>query len=273
MKFVILRDDDANATTPPEWISACVGPFVDKGLPVQLAVIPEVDTQIRIVDGSLEGFLTGSMAGTPGVAPISMNTKLVDYIRNQPLLGVVQHGLTHRILDGRFEFDEPDSTKVARWLDRGTRCLLDASFPKPKTFVAPQDTLSRPAFREVVRRFRHYSTGWFQRSRLPIEVWPQWLCSRLSGAPDVWKVGGLTLFSHPGCLLSCNRPVDGMASVIIDRIRAHVCTVVVLHHWEYWRNGVADRVRLDVLGELAEFLEKSREVEVVTFDRAAERLG
>ncbi|NUN15380.1 MAG: DUF2334 domain-containing protein [Myxococcales bacterium] len=273
MRLVILRDDDANATTPLHWIQACVGPFVDRGLPVQLAMIPEVATDIRLADGRLEGFLTGPMAGLRRVVPISANTALVDYVRGQRLLGVVQHGLSHRIVGNRFEFDEADSGKVAQWLDRGTRCLLDASLPKATTFVAPQDTLSRGGFTEVRRRFRQYSTGWFERSRLPVALWPKLLWMRVNEATAVWKTEGITLFSHPGCLLSYNKPVNSMASTVIDHIRNQVCTVLVLHHWEYWLNGFPDELRLDVLAEIAEFLEKSRDIEVVTFDCAAERLG
>jgi hypothetical protein len=58
MRYVILRDDDTNALTPVECLERLYRPFLDKGLPVNLAVIPDVTTGTTTPDGKLEGFLT-----------------------------------------------------------------------------------------------------------------------------------------------------------------------------------------------------------------------
>ena len=57
MRYVILRDDDTNALTPPEYLEQLYRPFLDRGMPVNLAVIPNVRTDITYGDNILEGFL------------------------------------------------------------------------------------------------------------------------------------------------------------------------------------------------------------------------
>ena len=42
MRYVILRDDDTNTFTPVECLERLYRPFLDLGLPVNLAVIPNV---------------------------------------------------------------------------------------------------------------------------------------------------------------------------------------------------------------------------------------
>jgi hypothetical protein len=55
MHTVILRDDDTCAFTPRACLERLYRPFLQRGLPVNLAVIPEVRTDVRTPDGRLEG--------------------------------------------------------------------------------------------------------------------------------------------------------------------------------------------------------------------------
>src|SRR2546426_306678 len=59
MRYVILRDDDTNALTPIECLEHLYRPFLDRGLPVNLSVIPEVRANLTLPDGRPEGFLVG----------------------------------------------------------------------------------------------------------------------------------------------------------------------------------------------------------------------
>src|SRR5580765_1234877 len=58
MRYVILRDDDTNALTPVECLERLYRPFLDRGLPVNLAVIPDVAMDARTPEGKREGFLS-----------------------------------------------------------------------------------------------------------------------------------------------------------------------------------------------------------------------
>ena len=57
MRTVIIRDDDTNALTPVECLEKLYRPFLARGLPVNLATIPEVRTNVRLPDGRPEGYL------------------------------------------------------------------------------------------------------------------------------------------------------------------------------------------------------------------------
>ena len=69
MRYVILRDDDTSALTPVKCLERLYRPFLDRGLPVNLAVIPEVRTTVTCPDGRLEGYLAAGHP-SPGAATV-----------------------------------------------------------------------------------------------------------------------------------------------------------------------------------------------------------
>ena len=54
MRYVILRDDDTNALTPVECLEKLYRPFLARGLPVNLATVPEVRMDARTPEGTRE---------------------------------------------------------------------------------------------------------------------------------------------------------------------------------------------------------------------------
>src|SRR5580692_679361 len=122
MRYVILRDDDTNALTPTHCLERLYRPFLERGFPINLATIPEVNVNTRMADGTLEGFLYNRNGCGAGKVPMSSNPELVDYLRANPGFRIVQHGCYHDYL----EFDCPDRGEVARRLDHGTRALMEA---------------------------------------------------------------------------------------------------------------------------------------------------
>src|SRR5215469_13131983 len=71
MRYVIIRDDDTNALTPPEFLEQLYRPLLDRGLPINLATVPEVTTDARMANGQPEGFLLAwlNMDGTANGNP------------------------------------------------------------------------------------------------------------------------------------------------------------------------------------------------------------
>src|SRR4051812_41545014 len=185
MRYVIIRDDDTNALTPVESLERLYRPFLDRGLPVNLAVIPEVRSDVRLPNGRLEGFLplrpSPSLEAT---VPLAVNAELTAYLDANPGYHVVQHGCHH----DHFEFDRNDRAEVARRLDLGAQRLREAGFTSVNAFVAPHDKLSRVAYQEVAKRFRVLSTGWFEWRRVPQSWWPLYGLKKLLGRPH-WRVG------------------------------------------------------------------------------------
>ncbi len=73
MRYVIIRDDDTNAFTPVECLERLYRPFLERGLPVNLAAIPAVATDACMADGAPEGFLVPS-GRQPGSEPSAQGT-------------------------------------------------------------------------------------------------------------------------------------------------------------------------------------------------------
>jgi peptidoglycan/xylan/chitin deacetylase (PgdA/CDA1 family) len=312
MHYVIIRDDDTNALTPVECLERLYRPFLDRGLPVNLAVIPEVATDTRTPDGELEGYLlrnhpepaVATISGPPAVSqserfsgagdqdrvfikrfkgssvvqdglvqpltrshrfvPIGEQSELTRYLLDNPLYHILQHGCHHEYL----EFDALPRPEIAARLRQGTERLLEAGFPKPETFVAPYDRLSRESFTEVARRFRVLSTGWYELRRLPRPWWPNYVLKKLCGKAH-WQIGGTMLLSHPGCMLSYIHPPDTILSRIKEYVESHRVTVLVTHWWEYFRNGQPDEPFIEVLHETARYLATHPDIKVVSFAQVA----
>src|SRR5580765_5484414 len=133
MHYVIIRDDDTNALTPPECLERLYRPLLERGLPVNLAVIPNVATDTRTADGELEGYLTcEAKTAIPEPAqdsvsrfglsqrrrrlPIATNPELITYLLENPNFHIVQHGSRHEFL----EFDRLPPSETGPRLEEGT---------------------------------------------------------------------------------------------------------------------------------------------------------
>ena len=264
MNYVILRDDDTHALTPPACLERLYRPFLDHGLPVNLAVIPEVRADVRMPNGQPEGFLAAGRPTTRSLVPIAESHELLSYLLSEPGYHAVHHGCHHDY----FEFGISDRAELGRRLERGARRLREAGLGQPVSFVAPYDRFSRAAYLEVAERFELISTGWFEARRLPVRWWPAFAQKKFTGEPH-WRVGGTTLLSHPGCLLSYQRPYADMFASVRRAIESNTLTVLVTHWWEYFRDGAADEEFIAVLHEVAHWLASRPDICVTTFARVA----
>lgn len=260
MKYVLLRDDDTNALTPPACLERLYRPFLDRNLPVNLAAIPCVNTSATLPGGRLEGFLMARRPGLPERLPLAAGRELLDYLAANPGYGLLHHGYAHDYL----EFDSPRRAELAQRLEDGAAGFDRAGLPRPATFVGPYDQISRTAYRELARRFRIVSTGWFELRRLPFSWWPRYAARKLARRRH-WTAGGLWLLSHPGCLLSYQRPVEGMLERIQAAIAASPLTVLVTHWWEYFAGGQPNEPFIAVLHQLAEWLASAPDLRVISF--------
>ncbi len=264
MRYVILRDDDTNAFTPIECLERLYRPFLDRGLPVNLAVIPQVRTDAVTPQGRPEQFLFAKNGARVPSMAIGENQELVRYLLDNPGYHFAQHGFDHSL----FEFDTPLREDVWRRLREGRERLKAAGLGEPKTFVAPYDRLSRTSLQEVADEFAVLSTGWFELRRLPLTWLPNYAHKKFFKHPH-WRVNGTRLLTHPGCLLSCHRPRETMLQRVKQTVASRRTTVLVTHWWEYFPNGQPDEPFIQILHETAEWLADDKEIKVVAFDDLA----
>lgn len=272
MKYVVIRDDDTCALTPIECLETLYRPFLERGLPVNLATIPNVRSDVFYPKGPLvgqpEGFLVAAKGVKPGTYPIGSNEKLVDYLKANSGFKIVHHAYHHEFVNGRPEFDNPDGMDVAHRLDEGAKYLREAGFGSLNTFVAPYDLITREAYVELAKRFKLISTGWFQLSRTPIQWWPQFFKRKILRRKH-WEVSGVKLLSHPGCLLSYHRAPETILPAIKKAIASRKLTVLVTHWWEFFRGGEPDKRFIKVLHETAEHLAGCENLKVISFEDVA----
>jgi hypothetical protein len=261
MRRVIIRDDDTNAFTPPECLEKLYRPFLNRRMPINLAVIPAVSGDAKTPDGRREGFLFAANGDAKGSSPIATNPKLVSYLLGEPGYRIVQHGCYHET----FEFGVEDAEQICRRISEGRRHLAEAGLGTPRTFVAPHDRFSRAAFRICSKQFRIISTGWFELGRLPHEWWPKYFMKKVRKTPH-WRVAKALLLSHPGCLLSRFRP----RHQILDQVKAAIAnsplTVLVTHWWEYFPDGKPDQEFIAVLHQVAAYLADRSDIQVSAFE-------
>jgi hypothetical protein len=261
MRYVILRDDDTNAFTPVNCLERLYRPFLERGLPVNLAAIPDVRTDAIRLDGRPEQFLFAKNGCGELTRPIGDNDKLAVYLRDNSGFHIVQHGYDHSL----FEFDSLDPDDLCDRLELGSRLLLDAGFPRPQAFVAPYDRFSHVSLRETAKRFRIISTGWFEWQRLPVPWRPRYVLKKISRTPH-WRTDETLLLTHPGCLLSNQRSLETMAEQVRETIMSRRLTVLVTHWWEYFDDGQPNEPFIQALHETANWLADCREIKTITFD-------
>lgn len=259
MRYVILRDDDTCALTPVECLERLYRPFLERGLPVNLATIPNVSTNAHRPDGTREGFLQFNQGTTTPLVPIAQNRALVEYLLREPLYHVLHHGYTHSL----YEFDCSAAEALQRLAAGATR-LAAAGFPAPHAFVAPYDRFSRAGLQAAARLYPVVSTGWFEWRRVPPAWWPAYAMKKIRRAPH-WSVNGSLLLSHPGCILSRQRPLEGMLERVKRAIAAQPLTVLVTHWWEYFQDTRPDQGFISVLHATAEYLATDPGVRVISF--------
>jgi hypothetical protein len=261
MRYVILRDDDTCALTPVACLEELYQPFLQRGMPVNLATIPRVNTRAVWRDGSPEGFRAFATGDEPPHLALGENSGLTDYLKSNALFRLVLHGYEHTYL----EFQRPDAADLAQRLDHGLELFHQAGFPRPTTFVAPYDQLSRAGLCEVTRRLPILSTGWFELGRLPLAWWPAYLRKRLRRTPH-WRTGSTRLLTHPGCLLSHQRDFGRMLDTIRAALAGAPLTVLVTHWWEYFHRGQRNAAYIELLHQTAALLEAAGDIRVIAFD-------
>lgn len=137
MKFVI-RDDDLNYFSTPEDITRWYEDLFAQGIPVGFSAIPYVTP--------LSDVYTADAVPGDTEYQISSNTDLVSYVRQNPLIEILQHGTTHETVDGVFEY----ARSVPRTEALRGREELERAFGTSVTvFVPPHDWIGSSGIRSI----------------------------------------------------------------------------------------------------------------------------
>ncbi len=260
MRYVILRDDDTHALTPIECLEKLYRPFFERNLPVNLAVIPNVNTQIILPDGKLEYFLRFSSQIKQERISIGENKPLVEYLLKNKGYHFAQHGFDHM----RFEFDSSDSSNIIFRLDEGRKILKEAGL-RVNAFVAPYNKMSAVAYLEIAKRYPVISTSYFESRRLPFRWWPKYIYCKWTNRSHM-KIKSTFLLSYPNLYLSAFKPFDSIWDNMKRAIDSQKLLVLTTHWWEYFLDRKPNQSMIDLLHKTADYLAHQPDIKVISFD-------
>jgi hypothetical protein len=233
MTQFVLRDDDANATTPPARLERAYAPLLDAGFTINLSVIPDVALDTLAPDGARERFLCDHPASRQTVR-LEYRHEISQWIREHSgQIAPLVHGLTHARVRSNTEFGALSRDEAGARMDRGRSILEAALGTRVDGFVAPWDELSKGSIEAAVSRFRVLSTSWLDRSKLAPKHWPAHYAERL-GKRETLELESCRVLRHRGGPIGPSLD-PSLVRATIDRLssRAEVC-VIVLHHWMFW---------------------------------------
>jgi hypothetical protein len=234
MTLVLLRDDDANATTDPDRLARVYAPLFDAGSKVCLSTIPAVDLSTLAPDGQRERFIHPDFPVEDREVELARDTPLVSWIsENRSGVDVLVHGHTHARRREGTEFGALTQTEAAALLRSGLEVADRAFGFRPVGFVAPWDALSDGAVRATAESYRLVSTGWLDRGRLPRRAWPAHVVERL-GRREALRVGGAWFLRHRGGKITPDMDPKSVPEVLAGLVDRADVAVVVLHHWMFW---------------------------------------
>lgn len=136
MKFVI-RDDDLNYFSKPADIERWYARVFAQDVPVGFSTIPFVRGSSDVYTNSKED----------GEFPVSENSELIEYVKANSFIEVLQHGCTHETVNEVYEYAQSRDLTVDTV--RGKEELEKAFNQEIKVFVPPHDWISASGVRAI----------------------------------------------------------------------------------------------------------------------------
>jgi hypothetical protein len=231
--MILLRDDDANATTPPGKLARAYAPLLDARYPINFAVIPEVALDTCAPGGSRERFIDESAPHTSGTVALKSDSNLAVWLKSN---ASDLHVLTHRRGSDATEFGNIRRDPAVRAIEQGAAILETAIGRRPIGFVPPWDALSRGAVQAAAGAFRLVSCWRVSISRLPLSVWSAHFVERITRSGAI-RIGDGWLLRHRGDRIGPNLDPARIPVVVEKLTRRARVGVIVLHHWRFWEGA------------------------------------
>jgi hypothetical protein len=233
MTLVLLRDDDANATTDPAMLARTYAPLLDAGLPITFSVIPRVSLSVLAPDGQRERFIDPSIPTSSVEMPLLHGSPLAAWLRrHRDVARVAQHGLSHARVWGQTEFGSLSAEEASARLREGSDLLRDALGSRPRAFVAPWDAISAGSLSAALGLFPLISTGWVDLRKLAIRFWSHHLSERLRKS-EVLQLDRTLVLRHRGGRLHGQTDPSEVPEQLRQLTTGADVAVVVLHHWMF----------------------------------------
>lgn len=252
MKYVIIRDDDVSYFTKPEALEKLYGPLFDERKAVNFSVVPKIAANIKLGFHSLyrtqekieyDPCIPPEFRGRNEVYPLNDNRDLVEFIRSLENCEILQHGLTHGLIQGVEEFRIRDEQEIQRRAISGRALLKESFHCQPSFFVPPWDKISSETLNFLKSQYKGLSVGRINPIMLPSRYWGAFIRKTLASRTYMFyesllmveRVSILNRFiNRAGNILNrFNNP-----NLILNKIKKIMETtdliILVNHYWEYF---------------------------------------
>ncbi|MFQ3534517.1 MAG: DUF2334 domain-containing protein [Aggregatilineales bacterium] len=243
MRPLIVRDDDTSYFTPVEKLEAVYSVLWARGMPVNLAVIPALRCDVRILhrEGApYDPSIPPEHRGDSKAYPITENQALCAFLNNKIQQGLVEvclHGYTHSY----HEFASHDSAWLAAMVHDGL-ALLQEAFPAAeiRTFIAPYDVMSPEAVRCVLDAGLSLCTASKNLAELPdVPSLPPYAAARLPS--------GARLFTCDEYLFHHRDSAENCLAHARERLHSAEFFIISNHYWSFFHDWQGASTQSDLL--------------------------
>lgn len=260
-KYVIICVRCVNALTPIEYLKALCQPFFERGLPINIGIVPNFNCSAQLPEGFAEQALVFFKYEKEGYLPIGCNHALINYLLQNHGCEVVQDGCNYDY----GEFFSNDQPTIVQRIEEGKRHMIESGLGEAKAFLAPQDKLSSAAFIEIAKRFALISTNEYEGRHLP-KKWLLHYAWKRMRKQHHWRIRNTLLLSHAVCRLSTGSSSQFLES--IERmIASNQLSVINFHWWESSQQGKINPAFLAMLDRLADYIVKNGMIKVIVFSQ------
>jgi hypothetical protein len=280
MKYVVIRDDDISYFTKPETLAKVYGRLFEENKPVNFAVVPKITSDIKTPSYSLywtrekneyDPIIPPRFRGCNEDFPLGENREIVEFIRSLENCEVLQHGLTHGLIDGVQEFRINDEKEIKRRANLGSDLLEECFHSKPSFFVAPWNNISSETIHFLKSHYKGLSVGSLD-PRLAIKFCDAYIKKTLL-ARNYLFYGTLLIIERSGYQLSRFYSPDSILSKVRKKIETNKIVVLVNHHWEYFFDwSQLDQPFFDAWQGVTEYLLQKEDLHFLTFSELYNRL-
>jgi hypothetical protein len=281
VKYVVIRDDDISYFTRPKTLETLYTPLLEENKPVNFAAIPTLAANIEVDRSNIyrrleqleyDPIIPPEYRGRNENFPLGENKEILDYLQSLDNCEILQHGLTHGMVDGIKEFRINDREEIQRRADLGRELLQEWFKTVPSFFVPPWDNTSSEAIQLLGLRYKGLSIGRLNPTRLRNRLWISYLKKMISRRSYMF-CDGLLVIEHPGYILTRFDSSESIFNKVQNIVNTQDIVVLVNHHWEYFFDwGGLNSSLLNVWRQVVDYLLQREDIRFLTFTQLYDHL-
>jgi hypothetical protein len=281
MKYVVIRDDDICSFTRPEMLEILYRPLLNAGKPVALSVVPAIGGGQPV--GALNGpfwkqfrleyspCLPPRYREEAQIFPLTPDSEIVRYLRQNPVYEIVQHGYNHLIIDGIREGMLADARVITGKIETSSAIIKECFGRESDFFVVPWDDVSAESISLLKRSFKGISLHRLGQRHVSWSRKLQAACRRFLNDRTrlpYFQDGSFLLLEYPGPILSMFNDYSLMKGKVIEWLAHHDILILVNHYWEYfWDWDQPNHEFISAWHDIAASLLDRPDVEIISFSK------